>query len=109
MLIVFRLMLANCFNQSTIKYRIVEKKSAIVPTGQADGLKILTMQIFDSLGISNLVDAGACQVDEVAFWDPNESGEICRSSIVPDTVPGLKAVREVSLNQGTDFSSPPFD
>ncbi|CAD6565738.1 MAG: hypothetical protein ASARMPREDX12_006748 [Alectoria sarmentosa] len=94
------LMLANCFNQSTVKYRIVEKKNAIVLTGQADGLKCLIMQIFDSLGISNLVDAGACQVNEIAFWDPDESGVISRSSIMPDIVPGLKVIREVSLNQG---------
>ena len=95
-------MLANCFNHSNIKYRVVEKKGAIVPAGQADSLKILTMQIFDSLGISNLVDEGACQFDEVVFWEPTDSGEIHRSGIVPDKVPNLKAVREVSLNQGTE-------
>ena len=93
-------MLANCFNHTSIKYRIVEKKGSIVPAGQADSLKYLTMQIFHSLGISSLEDEGACQIDEVVFWDPNESGQISRSSIVPDMVPGLKAVREVTLNQG---------
>ena len=105
----YRLMLANCFNQSTVKYRIVEKKNAIVLTGQADGLKCLIMQIFDSLGISNLVDAGACQVNEIAFWDPDESGVISRSSIMPDIVPGLKVIREVSLNQGEESPPPPIN
>ncbi|KAK4692779.1 phenol 2-monooxygenase (NADPH), partial [Lecanoromycetidae sp. Uapishka_2] len=94
------LMLANCFNYSNIKYRMVEKKGAIVPAGQADSMKVLTMQMFDSMGISNLVDEGACQFDEVVFWDPIDGGEIYRSGIVPDKVPGLKAIREVSLNQG---------
>ena len=102
-------MLANCFNHSNVKYRIVEKKGAIVPAGQADSLKCLTMQIFDSLGISNLVDEGACQFDEVVFWDPKDGAEIYRSGIVPDKVPGLKAVREVSLNQGTKQSRLHFD
>ena len=97
-------MLANCFNHSNIKYRMVEKKGAIVSAGQADSLKCLTMQIFESLGIYNLVDEGACQFDEVVFWDPNDSGYIQRSGIVPDKVPGLKAIREVSLNQGTNQS-----
>ena len=98
-------MLANCFNHSHIKYRVVEKKGAIVSAGQADSLKCLTMQIFDSLGIHNLVDEGACRFDEVVFWDPDDNGGIYRSGIVPDKVPGLKAVREVSLNQGKDYSS----
>ena len=104
MLTASRLMLANCFNHSNVKYRIVEKKGAVVPAGQADSLKCLTMQIFDSLGITNLVDEGACQLDEVVFWDPNDGGDIYRSGIVPDKVPGLKAIREVSLNQGTNQS-----
>lgn len=105
MLIAYRLMLANCFNHSDVKVRILEKKGAIVSAGQADSLKCLTMQIFDSLGVYNLVDEGACQFDEVVFWDPSDNGGIYRSGIVPDKVPGLKAVREVSLNQGTNRSS----
>ena len=101
-------MLANCFNHSGVKYRIVEKKGAVITAGQADGLKCLTMQILDSIGIENPMSAGACRVDEVAFWDPNEAGRIRRTNIVPDIVPGMDKVREVSLNQGTPIlcSSP---
>ena len=109
LLIASRLLLANCFNHSDIKYRMVEKKGAVVPAGQADSLKCLTMQIFDSLGISNLVDEGACQFDEVVFWDPTDGGDIYRSGIVPDKVPGLKAIREISLNQGINLSRLVFD
>ena len=105
MLIAHRLMLANYFNFSNIKYRIIEKKGAIISAGQADSLKYLTMQIFDSLRIYNLVNEGAYQFNKVVFWDPSDNGGIYRSGIIPDKVPRLKAVREVSLNQGTHRSS----
>ena len=98
-----RLTLANCFNHSNIKYRIVEKKRTIVSAGQADSLKCLSLQIFDALGISNLVDQGACQFDEVVFWSPTSGGEIYRSGSVPNKVPGLETTREVSLNQGINL------
>lgn len=98
-LTVYRLMLANCFNHSNVTYRIVDKKPSLKTAGQADSLKIVTMQIFDSFGLPNLLTAGALRIDEVAFWNSDESTQIRRTDIIPDIVPGLNEVREVSLNQ----------
>ena len=98
-LTVFRLTLANCFNHSNITYRIVDKKPGLITAGQADSLKIVSMQIFDSLGLPSVLTAGAIRVDEVAFWNSDESSQIRRSDVIPDIVPGLDEVREVSLNQ----------
>ena len=98
-LTVFRLALADCFNHSNVTYRNVDKKPGLITAGQADSLKVVSMQIFDSFGLPSVLTAGAIRVDEVAFWNSDESSLIRRSDVIPDIVPGLDEVREVSLNQ----------
>jgi phenol 2-monooxygenase (NADPH) len=103
--ILYRLMLANWFNHSTVKYRIIEKKPTRVAAGQADGLKCLTMEILHSIGIGAQIESAAWRIDEQCFWDPDESGLIRRSKTIPDVVPGLKKPREFTLGQGDESIS----
>ncbi len=94
------LMLANWFNHSQVKFRILEKKTAVVTPGQADGLKCLTIEMLHSIGIGDQIKSLACRVDEEACWAPDENGRIRRSTVIPNIIPGLKEIREVTLNQG---------
>lgn len=93
-------MLANCFNHGQIRYRIIEKRSRLTAAGQADGIKCVTMEMFHSVGIGDLLERMACRVDEQVSWDPDGHGNIKRNKIIPDTVLGIKTPREFTLNQG---------
>ncbi|KAL9609442.1 MAG: hypothetical protein Q9167_005797 [Letrouitia subvulpina] len=67
--------------------------------GRADGLKFLTLEIFDALGIYDHVMSEACRHEEICHWSPGKDGTLQRLAIVPDIVPGLDEPREVTLAQ----------
>lgn len=69
--------------------------------GHADGLKYVALEILESLGLGGLIENEVHHVEEVALWESNLQGEIFRSAILPDIVPGLNKRREVTLAQGT--------
>lgn len=95
-----RLALANCFNGSSLKVRLFEKRLTRAKAGRADGLKFLTLEIFDALGIFDHVMSEACRHEEICHWSPGEDGTLQRLARVPDIVPGLDEPREVTLAQG---------
>lgn len=95
-----RLMLANCFNHSQISYRVIEKRSTLTTAGQADGIKCLTMEMLNSVGVGDLLERVACRVDEQVVWNPDGAGNIKRDRIIPDVVAGTKTPREYTLSQG---------
>ena len=103
-----RLTLANCFSGSPLKVRLLEKRPTRARAGRADGLKYLTLEIFDALGVHDHVMSEACRHEEICHWSSREDGKLQRLTIVPDIVPGLDEPREVTLAQGW-FLLPPFE
>ena len=83
-----------------MKVRLLEKRSTRAKAGRADGLKYLTLEIFDALGVHDHVMSEACRHEEICHWSSGEDGKIQRLAIVPDIVPGLDEPREVTLAQG---------
>jgi phenol 2-monooxygenase (NADPH) len=103
-------MLANWFNHSNVKYRIIEKRHTKLAGGQADGLKCLTLELLHSIGIGSQLESVACRSDEQCCWKADETGHIRRFNTIPDVVPGMKKPREYMLGQGTRpaYGSSPF-
>lgn len=93
-------MLANWFNHTQVKFRILERKDTVTTSGHADGLKFLTIEMLHSIGVGDQIKSLSCRVDEEACWTPDENGYIKRSIVIPNVIPGLREIREVTLNQG---------
>ncbi|KAK0105095.1 hypothetical protein ONS96_004498 [Cadophora gregata f. sp. sojae] len=82
-----------------ITCKILEKRPGPMIMGQADGVQCRTVEIFESLGLSENLLREAYHVLEVAFWSSDESGNLVRTSSTADTMPGLSHMPHVILNQ----------
>lgn len=89
-----------------ISYRILERRSGMLVNGQADGVQVRTVEIFESLGLSEELVKEAYHALEDTFWsDDAEEGEqqqnrgIRRTHSTPDTEAGLSHLPHVILNQ----------
>ncbi|KAM0354976.1 hypothetical protein ACHAPU_000820 [Fusarium lateritium] len=82
-----------------IDFKILERRSGPLEIGQADGVQCRTVEIFESLGISETLLKEAYHVMEVAFWSPSNSGQLQRGDLAYDTEEGLSHVPHVILNQ----------
>lgn len=51
-----------------VRARIIDKKSTKVFTGQADGLRVRTLEIFDSIGFQHRVQHEGHVAVEANFW-----------------------------------------
>ncbi|OAA65798.1 Monooxygenase, FAD-binding protein [Niveomyces insectorum RCEF 264] len=94
------MMMAAWMARCGIKTRIVDKRGTKVFNGQADGLQCRTLEIFDSFGIANRAWIESNHMLEVAFWNPDETGQISRSGRIPDTIPNISRFQQVVLHQG---------
>ncbi|KAI5956237.1 hypothetical protein KGF54_000712 [Candida jiufengensis] len=97
------LWLARC----GIPTRIIDKRANEVFTGQADGLQSRSLEIFksfseDSFDWVTMDQAWKCanQMQEIAFWSPDENGVITRNSRIPDSIPGISRYTESVIHQG---------
>jgi phenol 2-monooxygenase len=80
-------------------YKILEKRDGPMTMGQADGVQCRTVEIFESLGMSEDLLREAYHVLEVAFWSTDGEGGLKRTSRTADTQPGLSHQPHVILNQ----------
>ncbi|KAI8635036.1 FAD binding domain-containing protein [Xylariaceae sp. FL1651] len=98
--------------RSGISYRILERRPGKLENGQADGVQVRTVEVFESFGISEELLKEAYHVLEDTFWSPASSdgreGEvggqekgtgIRRTHSAPDTEAGLSHLPHVILNQ----------
>ncbi|KAI4609287.1 hypothetical protein J4E80_008536 [Alternaria sp. BMP 0032] len=83
-----------------INARVVDKRGTKIYSGQADGLQLRSLEIFDSFGFADRAWKEANHLIEFCMWNPGEDGVIRRSDGVPDTPPGLSRFKEIVLHQG---------
>ncbi|KAF9875442.1 FAD binding domain-containing protein [Colletotrichum karsti] len=82
-----------------VNFKILERRNGPLEQGQADGVQCRTVEIFESLGLSEDLLKEAHHILELAFWTPDGKGGIRRSRLEPDTEPGLSHLPHVILNQ----------
>ncbi|KAI0971832.1 FAD binding domain-containing protein [Xylaria arbuscula] len=95
-----------------ISFRILERRPGMLTQGQADGVQVRTVEIFESFGISEELLKEAYHVFEDTFWSPDilentrlgVNGEAVKRGIrhthsTPDTEAGLSHLPHVILNQ----------
>ncbi|KAL5113249.1 hypothetical protein ACEQ8H_008889 [Pleosporales sp. CAS-2024a] len=94
------MMLATWMARCGIHARIVDKRASKIFAGQADGLQIRSLEIFDSFGFADRVVKEANHMIEMCMWNPGADGVIRRSSRVPDVPAGLSRFQQIVLHQG---------
>ncbi|KAF2877269.1 phenol 2-monooxygenase [Massariosphaeria phaeospora] len=83
-----------------IHARTVDKRSTKIYSGQADGLQIRSLEIFESFGFCDRAWKEANHLIEMCMWNPGSDGVIRRSDRVPDVPVGLSRFTEIVLHQG---------
>lgn len=101
------LMAALWLARTGTKVRIIDKRSADINHGQADGMQQEQLSILQSFlhPLSNVqgmetIWKKSNHMIEMAFWSPDESGDITRKSIAVDLIPGLARFQQAVLHQG---------
>ncbi|KAJ5575128.1 hypothetical protein N7450_009027 [Penicillium hetheringtonii] len=61
-----------------VRARIIDKRGTKVFTGQADGLRPRTLELFDSMGFQHRVIHEGHVAVEANFWVPDENGKLTR-------------------------------
>ncbi|EMR70161.1 putative phenol 2-monooxygenase protein [Eutypa lata UCREL1] len=82
-----------------VNYKVLESRNGPLDVGQADGVQCRTVEVFESLGISESLLKESYHVMELAFWSSDGNGTIQRRQAAPDTESGLSHQPHVILNQ----------
>ncbi|GAA5948023.1 hypothetical protein JCM10213_007025 [Rhodosporidiobolus nylandii] len=89
------------FSSRGLSVRVLDKRSAKLDNGQADGLNSRTLEIFESLGFVESIEKEGSRMSEINFWNPcPETGRLVRTGKIPDTIPGLSRFQQTILHQG---------
>ncbi len=80
---------------------IVEPKPGPMEKGQADGINLRSMEMFQAFGFADRIKRESCWVNETTFWlpDPARPDRIMRAGRVQDVEDGLSEMPHVLLNQ----------
>lgn len=82
-----------------VNYRMLERRTGPLQSGQADGVQCRTTEIFESFGIEQELLREAYHVLEVSFWAESDDGGIKLSRHTADTLPGISHLPHVTLSQ----------
>ncbi|KAF2026861.1 hypothetical protein EK21DRAFT_73273 [Setomelanomma holmii] len=85
-----------------IPFTVLERRSGPLEIGQADGVQVRTVEIYESFGLAEDLLREAYHILEVCFWGVDEEAKgkgIIRKSRSLDTECGLSHLPHVILNQ----------
>ncbi len=84
-----------------ISTRIVEQKPGPMQRGQADGISVRSMEMFQAFGFGEQVQRESVWINETTFWtpDPAAPGAIRRSGRVQDVEDDQSEMPHVLINQ----------
>ncbi len=80
---------------------IVEPKSGPMEKGQADGISVRSMEMFQAFGFASKVKRESIWINETTFWQPDPAAPqmIKRVGRVQDVADGLSEMPHVLINQ----------
>jgi phenol 2-monooxygenase (NADPH) len=84
-----------------IRTMIVETKAGPIEKGQADGLNVRSMEMFQAFGVGEALVRESHWINETTFWnpDPANPAQIRRVGRVQDVADGLSEMPHVLNNQ----------
>jgi phenol 2-monooxygenase len=88
-------------NVPEIRTAVIDRRDGPLEVGQADGVAVRTVEMFEAFGLADRLVAEAYWVNEVSFWrpDPDDPSRIRRTGRVQDTEEGLSEFPHVIVNQ----------
>ena len=87
---------------SEISTMIVDQKLGPMEKGQADGVNVRSMEMFQTFGFAEKVKREAYWVNQTAFWvpDPSNPGHVSRAGTVQDVADDQSEMPHTLMNQG---------
>jgi phenol 2-monooxygenase len=82
-----------------IRTMLVEAKLAPMEKGQADGISVRSMEMFQAFGFAEKVMREAVWINETTFWAPGEDAQLARVARVQDVPDGTSEMPHVLINQ----------
>lgn len=84
-----------------IDTRVVERRGGPLTLGQADGIAVRSVEMFDAFGFSHKILREAYWVNETSFWspDPQDRTRIVRTGRIRDTPDGTSEFPHLIVNQ----------
>ena len=82
---------AQLANFPEIRTAIVDRRDGPLQVGQADGVAVRTVEMFEAFGLADRLIGEGYWVNEVTFWrpDPEDRSRITRTGRVRDVEEGL--------------------
>lgn len=92
---------AQLAREPSIRTMIVEPKSGPMEKGQADGINVRSMEMFQAFGFAEKVKRESVWINETTFWGPDTENpaHIRRVGRVQDVADGLSEMPHVLINQ----------
>ncbi|MBX3610076.1 MAG: FAD-dependent monooxygenase [Hydrogenophaga sp.] len=82
-----------------IRTMLVEPKMGPMEKGQADGISVRTMEMFQAFGFAEKVMRESVWINETTFWSPAEANSLSRVARVQDVPDGISEMPHVLINQ----------
>src|SRR3954454_18354543 len=92
---------ARVATSPAIRTAVVDRRDGPLAVGQADGVAVRTVEMFEAFGLADRLVAEGYWVNEVSFWRPAPADRtrITRTGRVQDVEPGLSEFPHVIVNQ----------
>lgn len=82
-----------------IRTMLVEPKLAPMEKGQADGISVRSMEMFQAFGFAEKVARESVWINETTFWAPDAAEPLARVARVQDVPDGISEMPHVLINQ----------
>jgi phenol 2-monooxygenase len=82
-----------------IRTMVVEPKLGPMEKGQADGISVRSMEMFQAFGFGEKVMRESVWINETTFWSPGASAPLIRVARVQDVPDGTSEMPHVLINQ----------
>ena len=82
-----------------IRTLLVEPKMGPMEKGQADGISVRSMEMFQAFGFAERVKRESVWINETTFWAPGAAAPLGRVARVQDVPDGISEMPHVLINQ----------
>ncbi|MBT9486243.1 MAG: FAD-dependent monooxygenase [Rubrivivax sp.] len=82
-----------------IRTLVVEPKLGPMEKGQADGISVRSMEMFQAFGFAEKFKREAVWINEATFWAPSAESPLSRVARVQDVPDGISEMPHVLINQ----------
>jgi phenol 2-monooxygenase len=82
-----------------ISTMVVEPKLGPMEKGQADGISVRSMEMFQAFGFAGKVMRESMWINETTFWAPGEAAALVRAAREQDVPEGISEMPHVLINQ----------